>query len=1216
MKKLQNSKLNNPSIMKDLIRRIRLIPLLTLSLAMGYQAVAQTLPVITVRLNNPQYTCASQTYCLDVEFLSNTAGQELFGMNVRFFYDDNILELIGFSDFQGGYTAFAPNPPEVSTGSPTSGPLLFNLVGPAEFVNGAIQLTNLAATPIVLSTSTWKKIFKICFHVDDPASLNIGQFCPSVIWDLEYNTANGGYNAGDDGVVITLANQSNRTNSLPSTEAVVQFNWAYNPSAQSMPWGQPIQAQCISTLGAIITDQPDNVTICQGNSTILSVVASGGSGSYSYQWQYATAPGGPYNNVPTGGVLSSYNTGILNSTTYYKVIVTDNTQGCGIVTSNMATVTVEPRKRAGTDGALELCEGDATPKNLVGALGGIVDPGGVWTDLNTSGVNLSNAAAVNFGAVPPGTWHFKYTQPATANCSASSATVTVTVTPYLIAGTNGSLTFFAGDPAPKNLFAALTGGAELGGNWTDVDATGVILTNPLMVNFSSVPPGEYDFLYVQPQRGSCAGSSATVLVTILPGTVDLGILKEVSNAVPQVGESVIFTIKVTNHSPSVTATGVEVTDLLDPVFQYQVSSASQGTFSSGTGIWAVGSLAPGVTATLTITVTVLDSGDNTSIISKNNQGDPNTANNKSTVSVTVQGSSGGNDGGIESNGNLAGKIAIRNHTRMKEGTRHDYETPLKLQNFTQNLVKEGVIKPVSVLKNQTSLIEYLPESGPFKSKPYVSTPPDLVNVSNAREVVALDYFAPDNKRYAAILGLITEHGEVYNHTKLICDRLMGARLDKEMNVDIQGKSFILTKLLQDTGEIDYAVSFVAWANPNGLTIDSRWNNEEYTPAEGSMIYNFQVWSVTVQSTVDMVNEILARIENRNPVKYLNSGERSIPVVTVITGQYSKGNIHLTLKNPSGASRITVKGNFTRTELSDRERFEYSFTLNPSQLIEDVDVPVGLIFDAGFSVANDADPQKDALYFADGPWGTDYLEAGAVVTSYNVIPEPNKAGPEDLALERNIIFTGRVKDYASIFRTLKAGNKPVDVTAYNTLEFEGSGNGPVEVIITKRSINNWSEQFRGKVYLEPTERTFSVDFNRLVSNGSLQKFTAEDVESVVYSAIGNGASWNEVTINLKNLRFTNRQSDPNVLAMENYHLTNYPNPFAYQTVIEFELPEKGEVILTIYDVTGREIERLDKREYDKGKNYIKWENNFTVRTGVYMLKMIYNGNQATRVMMMK
>ncbi len=1202
--------------MKGFIRKLRFIPLMAVVLLTGFQAVGQALPVVTVRLANPQFECGSQTYCLDVQFQSNTAGQVLFGMNVRFFYDDTILELIGFSDFQGGYSAVNPNPPQITTGNAGSGPSLFNLVGPAEFVNGAIQLTNQQAAPIVISTTGWTKIFKICFHVDDAASLNLDRFCPTVIWDLEYNVANGGYNAGDDGVVITLVDPDPQIDSSPATENVVQHNWVYFEDTQEMPWGEPDQQVCVSTAGVDILTQPAGTTICEGNSTVLSVVVQGGSGSYAYQWQSSSAPGGPFNNITVNGNASTFNTGNLVVTRYYRVLVADLQSGCGTATSEVASVFVEDRKLAGTNGALELCEGDNTPKNLFGALGGTADPGGTWTDNDVTGVNLTNPNAVIFGALPTGVYHYTYTQPSTQFCAASAAIVTVTVTPYLFAGTDGSLTFFSGDPVPKNLFAALTGGAEMGGTWSDDDLTGVNLSNPLNVNFSMVPPGVYEFTYTQPQRGSCEGSSALVTVTIVPGTVDLGISKTVYNAVPAAGESTYFTVRVMNNSSSVIATNVEVTDLLDPGFLFQSYNSSQGTYVSGTGLWSVGTLNPGASATLVITVTVLESADNTAIITHSGQGDSNPANDVATVSVTVDGTSGGNDGGIESNGNLAGKIAIRNHERLKEGTRMAFISSSNLQNYTLKLAAEGVIKSVSVLKNQTNLISYLPETGPFKSKPFVSTPSDLIGISNAKEVIALDYFGADDKRYAAILALTTDHGEVYNHTKLICDRLMGARLEKEMNVTIQDKSFIMTKLVQENGEVDYAVSFIAWANGSGLSIDNRWNNEEYNPAEGSLIYNFQVWSVTVQSTIDLVNEVLARVESRNQVKYLNIKERSIPVVTVVTGEYRKGNLHLTMKNPQGANQVKIKGNFTRTELSDREQFEYTFSLDPGRQTQEIDVPIGLIFDAGFSVANNVDPVKDVLYFADGPWGLDYPDAGAVITGYSISSEPAKAGPDDLPLERNVTFSARVKDYASIFRTMRAGNRPINATAWNALEFEATGNIPVEVVITKRNMDNWSDQYRTRVYLQASEKTYTIEFEKLVSGISSKRFSADDVESVVFSAIGNGSSYTDVNVNLKNLRFTNRQTDPAILSLENYRLTNYPNPFTYQTFIEFELPEKGKVTLTVYDVAGREIERIVDREFSKGRNVVAWENNYTIRTGAYMLRMLYNGEQATHVMLMK
>jgi uncharacterized repeat protein (TIGR01451 family) len=66
---------------------------------------------------------------------------------------------------------------------------------------------------------------------------------------------------------------------------------------------------------------------------------------------------------------------------------------------------------------------------------------------------------------------------------------------------------------------------------------------------------------------------------------------------------VIYTITVKNNGPD-NATGVEVTDQLPTGVTYDNHNAGQGTYTSGTGIWAVGSLANGATATLTITVTI------------------------------------------------------------------------------------------------------------------------------------------------------------------------------------------------------------------------------------------------------------------------------------------------------------------------------------------------------------------------------------------------------------------------------------------------------------------------------------------------------------------------------------------------------------------------------------------------------------------------------------
>jgi len=102
---IKTLKLNRLSILSTW----NIFPALLLGLLLsGFITTAQTLPVVTVRFNNPQFDCPTQTYCLDVEFQADGPNDTLFGMNVRFFYDDVILEYLGMSDFAPGYGAPTP----------------------------------------------------------------------------------------------------------------------------------------------------------------------------------------------------------------------------------------------------------------------------------------------------------------------------------------------------------------------------------------------------------------------------------------------------------------------------------------------------------------------------------------------------------------------------------------------------------------------------------------------------------------------------------------------------------------------------------------------------------------------------------------------------------------------------------------------------------------------------------------------------------------------------------------------------------------------------------------------------------------------------------------------------------------------------------------------------------------------------------------------------
>lgn len=98
---------------------------------------------------------------------------------------------------------------------------------------------------------------------------------------------------------------------------------------------------------------------------------------------------------------------------------------------------------------------------------------------------------------------------------------------------------------------------------------------------------------------------AELYLTSMPvDFADLSLTKTVSDSTPVNGESINFTLTLTNHaSSSNTATNVQVTDLIPAGFDF-VTYSGYGTYDSGTGIWTVASIDPGQSRVLVISVTV------------------------------------------------------------------------------------------------------------------------------------------------------------------------------------------------------------------------------------------------------------------------------------------------------------------------------------------------------------------------------------------------------------------------------------------------------------------------------------------------------------------------------------------------------------------------------------------------------------------------------------
>ena len=154
---------------------------------------------------------------------------------------------------------------------------------------------------------------------------------------------------------------------------------------------------------------------------------------------------------------------------------------------------------------------------------------------------------------------------------------------------------------------------------------GTVITNTAGVH---VVGGSFD------PNNSNDSSSASTTVSI---SADIAVMKTVDNPSPNVGNNVTFTVTAKNNGP-LNATGVVVTDPLPAGLTFVSASASQGGYTSGSGVWSVGSLASGATATLQIVATLTQAGPHTNTATKTaeDQQDPNAANDSASAVVNGQ----------------------------------------------------------------------------------------------------------------------------------------------------------------------------------------------------------------------------------------------------------------------------------------------------------------------------------------------------------------------------------------------------------------------------------------------------------------------------------------------------------------------------------------------------------------------------------------------------
>jgi hypothetical protein len=505
-------------------------------------------------------------------------------------------------------------------------------------------------------------------------------------------------------------------------------------------------------------------------------------------------------------------------------------------------------------------------------------------------------------------------------------------------------------------------------------------------------------------------------------------------------------------------------------------------------------------------------------------------------------------GGLESNGDLATSIAKRNYNRVKTGyNRHLKSNQQKLKTFKK-----------SNAARSNNLSTYFPQIGANGNEEVtVSSPEDLVEITNAIEVFAVDYYV-EKRRVAASLLLSTED-KVYNHSKNVCDRLNGKSVEDVQTINVQGVSIILAKIVLPLGNVEYSAWFSAKEHSDHYEVFSQWNVDSYPTGQ---YLNFQVWSSSPNQVLHILQYIIQQLKSEKSV-ITNRNVSQLPGVIVKSGRYENGKLVLSLNNKKAVSSAILEVNLRRTEQGALDHKIYYLTLNGDSE-QEVVIETGFLFDAGISLNVASEESYDALYLADGAWGTDYNVSMTEVNTF-ITHEVNKLPqPDEYLVERGFEVSGTSSDVVNVFRNLKAGESSLSVTSFSTLSFDIQNNHPIELIVVVKGLLDWNDRLSIKIPIHTEIQNVIISLDDL-NDGQNRDL---DIQTIVFSYINHSGVTEDVHFKVENAIFGNETilSDNRLVA----HPTNfvvYPNPAT--TLLRINAAsDKG--ILNIIDVNGRVI----------------------------------------------
>lgn len=519
----------------------------------------------------------------------------------------------------------------------------------------------------------------------------------------------------------------------------------------------------------------------------------------------------------------------------------------------------------------------------------------------------------------------------------------------------------------------------------------------------------------------------------------------------------------------------------------------------------------------------------------------------------------------------------------------------RLARWTLALLVLVSAAPLTVHAQRAALDAFAPEAAfPFLTPTLDRSPMWLTDVSEATEVRATAFVSPVDTVWGSYFAARSRSGLRYDYTRALAERFNGGRILGWGTLPV-GNLTLPVAHLEGVAGAYHAVSLELYHDDDWAMLDAAHTVDGFLqrPDSTSEVVTIQLWSPNRTTLANMASAVIAEAQAfRSQFELLFDSPPPVPAVWIQRGVYERGTVVVDVGQRATRDTVVVKGWIARTqrqlERGTRESFEqplYLDSSDPNGMYRTLQT--GYVYDAALRIEAKDGTVLDRFYVAEPRW--QHAFGRATISRFETYEEIRTPSADERQVERGAQVTGEVVDWVSLYRPFRFNGYNVDLSAYNTLSFTAQGRGVIHVRIEQDQVPP-GDSYQYEIVLRPTATRYAIPYTEFQRPSGPIGFDGRVATQLVFFVEGNTESPTSFDLIVSEVTFAQAQAvgqeveaAPTVLELA----ANYPNPFRHRTALRFTLPEPSAVRLTVYDLLGREVERLADDWHGAGVHQYTW-----------------------------